>query len=340
MKNQLFKIIGLLVISLFIFVNIGLSQTKTIIAGFTSDTTKKQELIFFDDNLEIIKRLPIGSFATVGEIRIFKNGDIERAFVGNILSPVGVTVIDLKRQEVIGRILDGNIINKIEIDSKGNLYALNGVDVLFIIDPESLVIKKFIRLDETGRRGFSVAISKKTGTLYFAEPMRVNNKNIIKVASIDENGVKTDIGETDFEELVAQGIDILMTEDEKKIYVVTNFKVSEFDLVGKKRRDINTGMEFFGESYFDNTTNSLCIFAAFEGFIKIINVKNGRKRKIVIGEPVTNAFIRGNGKGIVVSNTYRASKGLVEITMFNLKNKTVLSKTYEMFGSNGKVLVE
>lgn len=338
--NKLFILIALWV-SLFISVNVGFCQTKTIVVGFTSDTTKKQELIFFDNNLEIIKRLTTGSFATVGDIRIFRKGEIERVFIGNLLSSAGMTVIDLKSGEVMGRILEGNIIDKIEIDDRGNLYALNGLDDLFIIDPESLLIKKFIQLDETRRRGFSVAISKKTGTIYIAEPMSINGRGVIKVMSIDENGIKTDIGETDFVDIViAGGIPIFVREDEKKLYVVTNFKISEFDLVKKRKRDIKTDVEFAGPCYFDDKTNNLCMFKSFEGVVKIVNVKNGRKSKVIIGEPRTDAFIAGNGKGIAISNIYRASRDLVKITMFNLKNETVISKNYEMSGSQGKVLVE
>lgn len=333
--KKLFLINSLLVVlSFFCSTAQGQTTGETIVTGICEGSggggKELSSLVFFDKELNELRKINL-AFYCVGEIKFIKKDN--KLLIAGSTRP-GLIVFDLvsQRNKVI---LEDKLIYMMDFDGVGNIYALASSEEIFVLDSESLAVKKVIKTDTNtdGSNTFhrvSMAVLKKSGRVCISNTTARDSK-IFTIRIIDSNGKEKKIGTVKTKESGFEFADIAVSSDENNVYIASENELIQFNLKSSKKQKLLTQVKFPQDIYFDEESKVIYILS-LEGFINIINLKTKEQSKLIlVGRRIENGFLKGNGQ-FLLANT---SDSFSENTVFVVDMKTqmlVKSTVYIGFG--------
>lgn len=260
------------------------AEQEVVVAYKFSDT---ESALFFYHDILPSERFDLGKNFVKG-IRFFKQNN-NRLVLG-VGANTGVIVIDVDKKEIVGKLLDGIKILKIDINDN-YVYALTNNNELFFLNISNFMTEKIIDLKKLDNGNtFNLAVSR--NFVYVAEG---KSKSMVKIFRFDKNGNEKFIGKTPSNNLSIEKTLVVSSNDENHIYITLKNRVVEFDLSTNKSRSILTSMTLPENVCFDEKTQTLSILSNL--FIETIDIKTANKRQFLAG----NSNLTKLG-GVIVAN--------------------------------------
>ncbi|MBI1829352.1 MAG: hypothetical protein HYR87_07765 [Thaumarchaeota archaeon] len=273
-------------------------QTEQQIIVASNFSHNGESMLGFYSDIVPFSGLDLGK-NLIGEIKFFKQDKKKLILAKSTGKDNGIFVVDIDKKEIVGKILDGIEILRIEINSE-YIYALTNTNELLFIDLNTLMVKNMIDLKKLKNNGsFNIGISK--NFVYVVEKSK--SEGIGEIFRFDRNGNEQFIGKILSKDFPIENTLIVTSSDENRIYITLKNQIVEFNLNTGKLRSILTSSTLPKSVCFDETTQTVNILSS--SFIENVNVKTGGRREFFLIDYIENIELSGTtiaNNGVIFAN--------------------------------------